>query len=321
MRIVVALGGNALLQRGEPPTAENQLRNIRMAAQALAPLCVADHQLVITHGVGPQVGLQAMQAAATPDKPYPLETLDTGTVGMVGYLIEQQLINVLPHGALIAAILTQVRVQRDDPAFRRPTTPVGALYDESEARMLAAERGWRVAGDARGWRRVIAAPQPRQILEARIIEMLIDRHVIVICTGGGIPVVELQDGSLVGVDAMIENDHASALLARQLQADWLVMLTDVDAIYENWGTGRASALHRTTPTQLASWNFAPGSMGPKVSAACSFVEQTGKPAGIGALRDVDAILAGSAGTIIEAGLEIGDGQTASGAWRFQGSSP
>ncbi len=299
MRIVFALGGNALLRRGEALTAENQARNIRVAAEALAPICVAGHEVVIMHGNGPQVGLLALQAAATPDIPYPLDILDAESAGMIGYLIEQQLMNVLPGGTLMAALLTQVRVDRHDPAFRKPSKPIGAVYAESEAHALAAERGWRVAADDTGWRRVVASPAPLEILEARVIEMLVAKEVIVICTGGGgIPVIVLEDGSLTGVEAVIDKDSASALLARQLGADWLVMLTDVDALYLGWGTGTARAVRNTTPDELASHKFANGSMGPKVLAACGFVNETGKRAGIGTLKDAGAILEGTAGTVI-----------------------
>jgi carbamate kinase len=199
MRIVFALGGNALLRPGEALTAANQARNIRIVAEALAPICIAGHEVVITHGNGPQVGLLALQAAATPDIPYPLDVLDAERAGMIGYLIERQLMNVLPSGNLVATLLTQVRVDRHDPAFRKPGKPIGAIYAESEARALAAERGWRVAANADGWQRVVASPAPLEILEARLIELLVERNVIVICTGGGgIPVIELEDGSLPG---------------------------------------------------------------------------------------------------------------------------
>jgi carbamate kinase len=307
--MVFALGGNALLKRGEALTAENQARNIRLAAEALAPLCITGHQVVITHGNGPQVGLLAMQSAATPDTPYPLDILDAETAGMIGYLIEQQLMNVLPNGTLISALLTQVRVARNDPSFRKPSKPIGAVYGESEAHALAAERGWRVAQDGKGWRRVVASPEPLEILEARVIEMLVDRNVIVICAGGGgVPVIELADGSLTGVEAVIDKDSASALLARQLAADWLVMLTDVDAVYDGWGTLQAKPVRHTTPGELQGRSFAARTMGPKVRAACDFVNETGRNAGIGSLKDAAAIIEGTAGTIIAINPERPDGR-------------
>lgn len=299
MRIVFALGDSALFPHGETLAGDHQARGIRDAAAALAPVCAAGHQVVITHGNDPQVGLLALQAAATPDIPYPLDVPDAESAGMIGYLIERQMMNALPGGALVAALLTQVRVDRHDPAFRKPGEPIGAIYAESEARALAAERGWRVAANADGWQRVVASPAPLEILEARVIEMLIEKNVIVICTGGGgIPVIELEDGSLTGIEAVIDKDGASALLARQLRADWLVMLTDVDALYLDWGTETARAVRHVTTRALATREFAPGSMGPKVRAACGFVNKTGKRAGIGALRDASAIIEGAAGTII-----------------------
>lgn len=298
MRIVFALGGSALLRSGEAQAVENQAHNVKMVAEALAPVCLGGHQVVITHGNGPQIGLLALQAASTPDTPYPLDMLGADSAGMIGYLIERQLMNVLPSGTLIAALLTQVRVDRHDPAFRKPANPIGALYSEGEARALAAERGWRVAADGKGWRRVVASPDPVEILEARVIELLVNKNVTVICTGGGVPVVTLDDGSVAGVDAVVDKDCCSALLARQLAADWLVMLTDVDAVYAGWGSDRARPIKHATPREFADLSFASGSMGPKVEAACSFVNWTGKKAGIGSLKDAGAILDGAAGTII-----------------------
>ena len=297
MRIVFALGDSALFPHGERLAGDHQVRGIRDAAAALAPVCATGHQVVMTHGNGPQVGLLALQAAATPDIPYPLDVLDAESAGMIGYLIERQLMNVLPGGALVAALLTQVRVDRHDPASRKPGTPIGATYAESEARALAAERGWRVAANADGWQRVVPSPAPLEILEARLIELLVEQNVIVICTGGGgIPVIELEDGSLTVIEAVIDKDGASALLACQFRADWLVMLTDVDALYLDWGTEMARAVRHVTAR--ATRDFAPGSMRPKVRAACGFVNKTGKRAGIGALRDASAIIEGAAGTII-----------------------
>ncbi|MCX7341637.1 MAG: carbamate kinase [Hyphomicrobiales bacterium] len=308
MRIVFALGGSALGRGGTAVHPANQHHNIRIVAESLAPVCQAGHDVVITHGNGPQVGLLALQAAATPDTPYPLDVLNAQSAGTIGYLIEQHLMNVLPGGALIAALLTQVRVDPDDPAFRRPAKPVGPFYAENEARLLAAERGWRVAQDGKGWRRVVASPAPLEILEARVIEMLVDRQVVVICTGGGIPVVELEDGSLSGIEAVVDKDSASSLLARQLGADWLVMLTDVDALYLDWGTGSARALRHATPGELAGHRFAAGSIAPKVLAGCDFVNETGRRAGIGTLRDASAIIEGLAGTVIAVNPEKPDGQ-------------
>ncbi len=298
MRIVVALGGNALLRRGEPMTAETQRANVRRAVAALLPLFESGHQLVITHGNGPQVGLLALQAAAGPKEgAYPLDVLDAESEGMVGYLIEQELDNALPSGRLVATLLTQILVDRRDPAFGRPTKPIGAVYDKAEAETLARARGWTVAEDGKGWRRVVASPRPLQILEARVIGLLVSQGVTVICAGGGgIPVLERSDGSLVGIEAVIDKDLASALLARQLGADHLLLLTDVDGVYLDWGTDAAKAIKRAGVGALNPGDFAMGSMGPKVEAASQFAAETGRPASIGRLEDAALILTGAAGT-------------------------
>jgi carbamate kinase len=301
MRIVVALGGNALLKRGEPMTAANQRANVRRAAAALVPLFVDQHGLVITHGNGPQVGLLALQAAAGPSEgAYPLDLLDAESEGMVGYLIEQQLDNALPSGRLIATLLTQILVDRRDPAFRRPTKPIGPVYAKAQAEKLAQARGWSIAEDGKGWRRVVASPQPKQILEARVIELLVSQGVTVICAGGGgIPVLERSDGTLVGVEAVVDKDLASALLARQLRADQLLLLTDVDGVYLDWGTDAAKPIRQAGASALKPSDFAPGSMGPKIEAATGFVAETGRPSSIGRLEDAADIVAGAAGTRID----------------------
>ncbi len=299
MRVVIALGGNALLHRGEPLTAVNQRHNVAIVAQALAPLA-AEHDLVISHGNGPQVGLLALQSAAwRPDEAYPLDILDAETEGMIGYLIEQELGNLLPAGRRCATLLTQIEVDAADPAFRQPSKPIGPVYSAADAQALAGRRGWHIARDGQHYRRVVASPRPLRILELGVIELLVEQGVIVICAGGGgIPTVRRQDGSLIGVEAVIDKDHASALLARELNADAFLMLTDVDAVYRNWETPRARAIRRSTPQALRELTFAPGSMGPKVEAACEFVELTGRSAGIGRLADATAILAGTAGTTV-----------------------
>jgi carbamate kinase len=244
MRIVIALGGNALLRRGEPMTVQTQRKNVRRAVIALRSLFDAQHQVVITHGNGPQVGLLALQAASGPkDGAYPLDLLDAESEGMVGYLLEQELDNALPGRRLLATLLTQILVDQRDPAFRCPAKPIGPVYDRVEAGRLAEARGWTIAEDGKGWRRVVASPRPLQVLEARVIELLVSQGVTVICAGGGgIPVVQRNDGSLVGVEAVIDKDLASALLAHQLQADHLMLLTDVDFVYSNWGTDMAKAI-------------------------------------------------------------------------------
>jgi carbamate kinase len=299
MRIVIALGGNALLHRGESLTAENQRHNVQIAAEAMAPLA-GEHQLVISHGNGPQVGLLALQGATCqPEGAYPLDILDAETEGMIGYLIEQELTNHLPDGRRCATLLTQIEVDPGDPAFAHPVKPIGAVYAEAEARRLAAERGWQVGRDGAHFRRLVPSPRPRRILELGVIELLVNQGVIVICAGGGgIPVICRPDGSLAGVEAVIDKDMASSLLARELKADVLLMLTDVDAVQAHWGEPDARRLRRVGPQVMQQYSFAPGSMGPKVEAACEFVEQTGGMAGIGRLADARAILAGEAGTLV-----------------------
>jgi carbamate kinase len=300
MRVVVALGGNALLRRGEQMTAENQRENVKVAARALAPVA-REHQLAITHGNGPQVGLLALQAASfVAVEPYPLDVLGAQTEGQIGYMIEQELGNLLPFEQPFATILTMVEVDRNDPAFRSPTKPIGPLYAEAEAKRLAAERGWTIARDGEGWRRVVPSPLPRRVFEIRPIRWLLERGVIVICAGGGgIPTVYRADGTLEGAEVVIDKDRASALLASELQADFLVMATDVDGVYVNWGRADARLIHRATPEELRALEFAAGSMGPKVEAACSFVDRAGRRAAIGALADLERIIKGEAGTIIE----------------------
>ncbi|MBN9268704.1 MAG: carbamate kinase, partial [Mesorhizobium sp.] len=241
----------------------------------------------------------ALQAAATPDGgTFPLDVLGAESAGMIGYVIEQELGNLL-RNRLFATLLTQVKVDPRDPAFARPTKPIGPVYDEATARRLAAERGWQIAPDGDKWRRVVPSPRPLEILEASVISFLTERNVIVICTGGGgVPVVEGTDGSLRGVEAVIDKDLASSLLARQLKADMLLMLTDVDAVYADYGTPQARALRRVVTTEISGRNFPAGSMGPKVGAAVEFAEATGKPAAIGKLDDALAIVRGERGTVI-----------------------
>ena len=299
MRIVIALGGNALLRRGEPLTAENQRHNIRLAARSLAPVA-RKHDLVISHGNGPQVGLLALQnAACVSDGTFPLDVLDAETEGMIGYLIEQELINLLPPERCCAALLTQIEVDPHDPAFKHPTKPIGPIYDKNEAKKLAHERGWTVAPDGDHYRRVVPSPRPQKIFELNVIKLLLEHRVIVICAGGGgIPTICRPDGSLVGVEAVIDKDLASSLLARNIEADIFLMLTDVKAVYRDWGASPANPIRRISPQHLRQYHFAPGSMAPKVEAAIEFVEQTGGMAGIGALKDAAAILRGEAGTVI-----------------------
>ena len=300
MLVIAAIGGNALLRRGEPLTAENQRRSVQLAAPALAAILHAGHQLVITHGNGPQVGLLALQGAAyMPDEAYPLDVLGAETEGMIGYLIEQELENTLGHDRPVAALLTQIVVDANDPAFANPTKFVGPVYAEAEARQIAAARGWAIAPDGDKWRRVVASPKPQEIPDLAVLRLLLGQGVVVICAGGGgIPVVRRADGSLIGVEAVIDKDHASALLATALQAEALLMLTDVTAVFRDFGTDHAAPIARLTPKQAAALTLPTGSMAPKVAAARDFVRRRGRLAGIGRLEDAVAILNGTAGTLV-----------------------
>jgi len=299
MRVVAALGGNALLRRGQPMTAENQRENIAVAARALLPIALM-HDLILTHGNGPQVGLLALQNAAyRPDETYPLDILDAESEGMIGYLLEQELGNLLP-GRWMATLLTRIEVARDDPAFMHPTKPIGPVYERDEAERLADERGWTIAPDGAKWRRVVPSPEPRRILELNVIEPLVAAGVLVVCAGGGgIPVVA-GHGGYGGVEAVIDKDSAGALLARSLHADAFLMLTDVDAVYTGWGTPEAAPIRRIAPADLDPRKYAAGSMGPKVAAAKRFAETDGGFAVIGALADAARMLAGEAGTMVTA---------------------
>jgi carbamate kinase len=313
MRVVAALGGNALLRRGEPLTAQNQRANARIACKALAPVAL-DHELVISHGNGPQVGLLALQGSAyTEVDPYPLDLLGAQTEGMIGYLIQQELGNELPFEKRLASLLTLIEVDPDDPAFEDPTKPIGPIYEEEESARLAKEKGWVFKPDGDSFRRVVPSPLPQRIFGIEPVEWLLERGSVVICAGGGgIPVMYTDAPAtagrqLVGVEAVIDKDLASALLARDLRADALAIVTDVDAVYADWGTPQQRAIRRASPQALAGTEFAAGSMGPKVRAACSFVEQTGGLAVIGSIADTPALLRGEAGTVVArdaAGIEL-----------------
>jgi carbamate kinase len=296
-RVVVALGGNALLRRGEPAEAETQRRNVVDAASALAALS-PDYELVITHGNGPQVGLLALEADAYKAvSPYPLDVLGAESQGMIGYLLVQALRNAAPDRD-VAAVLTQVVVDADDPGFIDPTKPIGPVYSEREARRLGAERGWRVAPDGPYFRRVVASPGPRAIVELDSIENLIASGAVVVCAGGGgIPVVRGRDG-LRGVEAVIDKDSTAALLAEALGAKRLVLATDVPFVEVDWCTPKARQIAATTPIALRRMRFATGSMAPKVEAACRFVERTGGVSAIGSLAEIAGLVEGSAGTQI-----------------------
>jgi carbamate kinase len=322
MRVVVALGGNALLRRGEPLTAENQRTNARIACKALAPVAL-QHELVISHGNGPQVGLLALQGSAyTEVDPYPLDLLGAQTEGMIGYLIQQELGNELPQEKRLASLLTLIEVDPNDPAFEDPTKPIGPIYNQDESERLAREKGWVFKPDGDSFRRVVPSPLPQRIFGIEPVEWILERGSVVICAGGGgIPVMYTDEPApagrqLVGVEAVIDKDLASALLAKDLGADALAIVTDVDAVYSDWGTPEQRAIRRATPEALAGTEFAAGSMGPKVRAACSFVEETGGLAAIGSIEDTPALLRGEAGTIVTRdadGLELEGSPTTQGA--------
>ena len=300
MRIVVALGGNALLRRGEPMTYDAQRTNVRIAAVALADLA-RDHQIIVAHGNGPQVGLMALQAAAyAPGTLWPLDVLGAETEGMIGYLIEQELMNALPPGAECATLLTRVEVDRADPAFDHPTKPIGPVYTAEEGKLIGVEHLWSMVSDPKGdLRRVVPSPLPQRILGLAAIRLLVDAGVCVICAGGGgIPVVRNDTGGMEGVEAVIDKDRTAALLAQALKADALLMLTDVAAVMRDWGSPDQSEIHGISPDALDAMSFAVGSMGPKVAAAIAFVRSGGNLAGIGRLQDARAILEGQAGTQI-----------------------
>jgi carbamate kinase len=318
MRVVVALGGNALLRRGEPLTAENQRANAQVACKALAPVAL-EHELVISHGNGPQVGLLALQGSAyTEVDPYPLDLLGAQTEGMIGYLIQQELGNELPFEKRLASLLTLIEVDPSDPAFGNPTKPIGPIYGKEEADRLAEEKGWVFKPDGDSFRRVVPSPLPQRIFGIEPVQWLLDHDSVVICAGGGgIPVMYTDDPApagrrLVGIEAVIDKDLASALLAKDLGADALAIVTDVDAVYADWGTPDQRAIRRASPEALLQTEFAAGSMGPKVRAACQFAEESGGLAAIGSISDTPALLRGEAGTIVTRdadGLEYGEAAT------------
>jgi carbamate kinase len=297
-KIVIALGGNALLTRGQPLEAEIQRENIAKAAKAIAEIA-QNNQVVVTHGNGPQVGLLALQAEAYQKvRPYPLDVLGAETEGMIGYLLEQQLRNYLPD-CQVVTLLTQIEVDPKDAAFSHPSKPIGPIYTEAQAKQLAMERGWAIAPDGDSYRRVVASPEPKHIIELNAIKLLVEAGAIVVCAGGGgIPVIVTPLGEIRGVEAVIDKDLAASLLAQLLAADGLLLLTDVDAVYQDWGKPSPTPFKKITPSQIRSYQFASGSMQPKVEAACRFVEATGGFAGIGKLEAAYDILNGEAGTLI-----------------------
>lgn len=296
MRIVIALGGNALLRRGEPLTVANQQANVQLAMSRIARV-VANNELVITHGNGPQIGLLALQTCAPQTGgEYPLDVLGALTDGMLGYLIEQSLGNLLAADTPFATLMTQVRVSADDPAFAAPDKPIGPVYERARCEQLAAQNNWAIAADGSGWRRVVASPEPLEIIEMRPIRWLLSHGCVVICAGGGgIPVVKDKAGHLQGVSAVIDKDRCSALLAVQLEADLLIIATDVPSVYRGWGQAGQEAINLIHPDELERMTFAAGSMAPKVQAACLFA-RSGRPAVIGSIADIDLMISGHAGT-------------------------
>lgn len=304
MRIVVALGGNALLRRGQALNAENQRDNIRVAAQHLASVH-QDHELVIAHGNGPQVGLLAlMDAAYTAVDPYPLDVLGAETVGMIGYIIEQELGNLIAFEDHIVTILTQILVDPKDVAFQNPTKHVGPVYGKREADRLQKKKNWVMAPDGEYFRRVVPSPAPQRIIEINVIKMLVESGITVICAGGGgIPVAYDDNSKLFGVEAVIDKDLASGLLAKELDAGMFVMLSDVANVYADFGTRNQKPIKAANPEALEAMSFASGSMGPKVLGACKFVRETGNCSAIGQLSDLKRIIDGEAGTLISNDIE------------------
>lgn len=302
-RVVVALGGNALQRRGEVMTADNQRKNVRVAAKQLAQVA-KHHELVLAHGNGPQVGLLGLQNEAyarhVDDKvtPYPLDVLGAQTEGMIGYMMEQELGNELPFEVPLATILTMTEVDPKDPAFANPTKFVGPVYSKEEADKVAAANGWTVKADGEYFRRVVPSPKPKRIFEMRPIKWLIEKGAVVIAAGGGGIPTMYEDGKLVGVEAVIDKDLASSLLASEVDADYFVIATDVSTVFVNWGKPDQKAIKRAHPDEIEKLGFAAGSMGPKVEAACEFARKSGKRAVIGALGDIAKIVEGEAGTII-----------------------
>ncbi|WP_295510071.1 carbamate kinase [uncultured Sulfitobacter sp.] len=295
MRIVIALGGNAISKRGETFSAAGQRASIRVAAQSLAAVLAAGHEVVITHGNGPQVGYLALQGGA-----FPLDVLGAETDGMIGYVLQQELDNAYAPQVNFATLLTQIEVDPKDPAFKNPTKFIGPVYTQAEAAKLSADRGWSIGQDGAHLRRTVPSPRPKRILELEVIKLLLDQKVIVICAGGGgIPVVQKPDGTMIGVEAVIDKDHASGLLAQEIKADAFLMLTDVEGVFAHWGTSDETLIGQTTPDIIELMSFPAGSMGPKVEAACDFVRATGGYAAIGRLADCMGLIAGTTGTRIQ----------------------
>ena len=295
MRLVVALGGNALLRRHERADVESLRANVSAAVRTLAALAPS-HELVVTHGNGPQIGLLALQAAAYPEvSMYPLDILGAESDGMIGYLLTQALTSQLP-GRHVAALLTQVVVDPADAAFDNPSKPIGPVYDRAAADVLESERGWWIGPDGDGFRRLVPSPEPKRIVELATIDLLVRAGVLVVCVGGGGIPVALDEGGLHGVEAVIDKDLSAALLATNLHADALLLLTDVDGLYQSWGTATARRVAAAHPSAVRRLPLPAGSMGPKAEAAARYAEATGRPAFIGSLDAAGAMLDGLSGT-------------------------
>lgn len=299
MKILVALGGNALLKRSEPLTATNQRANINIAAERISRI-TENNQVVVAHGNGPQVGLLALQSAAyTEVEAYPLDVLGAESEAMIGYMLEQELGNVLPPEQRIVTILTMTEVDPKDPAFDNPTKFIGPVYGQEMAEQLAEQKGWVVKPDGPYYRRVVASPLPKRIIEQEAINHLVNKNTMVICAGGGgIPTYLDENQKLHGVEAVIDKDLCSALLAENLDADLLVIATDVEGVYKGWGTPDQELLSTLKVSEIDELNLAAGSMGPKVEAARNFAQHTGKRAVIGALADIEDLVLGKAGTTV-----------------------
>ena len=298
MRVVVALGGNALLRRGQELSVENQRANISTAAKAIVQVIAAGHQVVITHGNGPQVGLLALQNESyIAGSRFPLDILDSESMGMIGYMLEQEIANLLPKGKPTATILTRVEVAKDDPAFKHPTKPIGPVYEELEAKRIAVANGWTIGRDGNNYRRLVASPAPERILQIEVIQLLVDNGITLICAGGGgIPVIAKDDSSHAGVEAIIDKDRTSALLGNQIKADVLLLLTDIDGVYTDWGKSSQTLIKRLAIKDIGTEEFPAGSMAPKIESAAAFLIGGGRLAAIGRLEDALAMLQMKAGT-------------------------
>ena len=296
--VIIALGGNAISPKNETGDIQAQFAHTKESLDGIMHFVRERYNICITHGNGPQVGLLALQSASYEEvEEYPLDVLGAQTEGMIGYMIEQEMGNLMPTETAFATILTMVEVDPEDPAFNNPTKPIGPMYSEGIGRALSEEKGWAIAKDGDGWRRVVPSPIPHRIFELRPIHWLLEKETVVICAGGGgIPTLYNSEGDLEGVEVVIDKDRASALLARQLNARLLVLATDADGVYTDWGSENAKRIENTTPEEIEKLEFDIGSMGPKVEAACDFVRRTGERAVIGALSELEGMVKGTAGT-------------------------